>query len=188
MFDIPRWIGRALKQEEVRCHECKMSFNIKNISAIGIRDSLENDGNKKNNKECLFIELVCSRCSRMTLFELKKMSLIEFTFDLLDEQEKQVEENLHDVQKNDLSLEFNFDITEKMNNIDYSGLFKGSNKGKKRPIRKRKKKKSKITLLDIKEIKEFLKSIKYHEEFLVAIGLSPEEIDKYNIKKRKKDK
>lgn len=47
--------------------------------------------------------------------------------------------------------------------------------------------KSKITEKDVKEAREFLKKMKYNDELLYAMGMSPEEVSKYNIKNKEKN-
>ena len=53
---------------------------------------------------------------------------------------------------------------------------------------RKKVKKSKITQKELNDAVKFLQTINNHEELLVAMGMSPEEIVKYNGKKTKPEK
>ena len=171
MKNIPQWLRDLLSSSDLKCNKCDKSFKANQLKAIGIRDSCH-----KSSKETLFIELICSSCSEMTMYELREMSLIELSYEVMDDFELSVED-MDQIDKNkgrkDLKKELNEDINE--------GFYV-----------KKKRKKSKITLKEVKDSAKFLESLKTHEEFLIAIGMSPEEIDKYSItkieKKKKNDK
>lgn len=117
---------------------------------------------KKPHKEVLFLGIICKKCGEMTNFELQEMTLLDLAFEVLEDQSQ----NQSDQNKQELDTEM----------------------GIKRGTIKPKKTRSKITLKEIKDHADFLKNVKTHEEFLVALGMSLDEIEKYNIKKKKKKK
>jgi len=160
MKNIPQWLEASLRSSKLKCHKCKKIFKVNQLKAVGIRDSYQKAG-----METLFIELVCSNCSEMTLYEIKEMSLIEFSYEIADDFEMTAE----DMAKKEKSM----DIKEEIENIIDEG-----------PYVKKKRKKSKITLKELKDSVKFLNNCENNEEFLIAIGMTPEEIDKYNIKKK----
>lgn len=163
MQNIPRWLQAALKTTKLKCHKCDKIFNCNHLRAIGVRDSYQ-----KKDVETLFVELMCLNCSEMTLFELKDMTLIELSYEIMDDLEIPPEDVVKR-EKMDLGEELDHKITK--------GHFM-----------KKKRKRSKITLKEIKESAKFLENVDTHEEFLIAIGLSPEDIDKYNMKDKKENK
>ena len=169
MNNVPHWMLSALKSTKLRCHKCHNIFNSSQLRALGIRDSYHEEG-----KETLFIELICSKCSEMTLYELQDMSLVELAFDILDD----IEEDVDIIQKE----KHGSSIEELSINEDKSGL------SKKKIIKKKISKinKSKISLKEIKDSVKLLQSLKTHEDFLIELGYSPEEIEKFNIKKDKR--
>lgn len=111
--------------------------------------------NKKPHKEVLSIGLVCKYCDEMTIFELNEMTLLDLAFEILEEQSK----NQDDKNRKDLDREI--DTVPK----------------------KSKKIKSKITIREIKNSVAFLNKLKTHDDFLMALGMSLEEIESYKIKK-----
>jgi DNA-binding CsgD family transcriptional regulator len=109
----------------------------------------------------------------VTIFELKDMSLIEFAFEILDKGTK-----LNKPKKKSKDKEIEIDILKEL-----SGKKESSGR---KPARKRLvNKKSKITKKEVNEVRRFLNGAKTHEEVLVAMGLSPEQISKYSYKKGK---
>lgn len=109
--------------------------------------------------DTLCIGMYCHKCKELTIFELKEMTLIEFAFEILNR--------------------------EKHNNVRANRNFFSDTPEN---YHKRNRQKSRITLKEIKENVKFLNKIKTHEEFLVAMGMSLSEIDKYNFKKKKPKK
>ncbi len=107
--------------------------------------------------DTLCIGMFCTKCKELIIFELKEMSLTGFAFEILD----------HGKKRNGKENQF----------------------AKAEPRERKKKKspkirKSKITKKEIDEIRSFLKPLDLpHEEFLIALGMLPEEIAKYNYKK-----
>ncbi|HUS51436.1 MAG TPA: hypothetical protein VMZ91_14800 [Candidatus Paceibacterota bacterium] len=165
MKNIPTWIVKALKKEVVTCHYCKEVFSDNAIMAVGIRK-----GQGVKAKEFLFVELFCSKCKKVTLFELTEMYLEEFACEILG-----IDENLD---------------TEELFEMLESELENHAQEEKDKPKSSKKRiapiKKSKITLKELKDSAEFLNSINSHDDFLVELGMTPEEIDKYKPEKRKK--
>ena len=173
MKNIPAWIIKALKKETVKCHYCKEIFGDRSITAVGIRK-----GQDLENKEFLFVELFCKKCNKTTLFELTEMYLEELACEILG-----IDENLDIEELSDI-LE-----TEVENYISKEQEQEKEKEKDKPTLKKSKKKvsalKSKITAKEIKEGIEFLNSINSHDDFLVELGMTPEDIDKY--KERDKD-
>ena len=162
MRNIPTWIIKALKKEEVKCHSCHTFFDEKDIKSMGIRD-----GNDSKSKEFLFVELFCRKCKKVTLFELTEMYLEEFACEILGIDESLDTEELMDLLESEV---------EKNGDKDESSTLKR---------KKTSPQKSKITLKEVKDSVDFLNKINNHEEFLIALGMTPEEIDTYKHKKGK---
>lgn len=159
MKDIPEWIGEFIKTGPLCCNRCKDTFDIENLISIGIQES---SVKPHDNKLC--IGMYCLVCKEITIFELKEMSLVEFACEIL-KQEKE------------------FDNCKKSNR---KALMGDVLREISRP-RRRKRPRSKITKKEANEDIRFLKNVKTHEEFLVAMGLSPEQIEQYNYKKSEEE-
>jgi len=113
--------------------------------------------NKKPHNEVLCIGTICDSCKEMTVFELNEMTLLDLAFEILEEQSR-----VQDEKKGN-------SVGEEIHN----------------PVeRNSKMTKSKITKTEIKDSAEFLNSIKNHDEFLLALGMSLEEIESYKIQKK----
>jgi hypothetical protein len=100
----------------------------------------------------------------MTIFELKEMSLVEFAFEILEK------ENESHKQKKPIKKGKKKDVLRELS-------------GSKSDRDSLKNKVSKITKKEVNEVIRFLDNTKTHEDFLVAMGLSPEQIREYNYKK-----
>ncbi|HUS51059.1 MAG TPA: hypothetical protein VMZ91_12900 [Candidatus Paceibacterota bacterium] len=182
MLPVLKWIIEALEEEKIKCHKCQEVFVSKSVVAIGIRESYQ-----QSNKEYLFVELICSKCKKATLFELREMSLIEFSFEILDDQEFRIEEKIRQGEEKLSSFssltEEQFEeksIEEAKKNVENSFNTNFERR------RKRRIKKSRITQKEVRDSVRFLNSIKSHEEFLISLGMSFQEIEKYQYKKKKK--
>lgn len=162
MQEIPNWIIKVIDMEKIRCKNCDKQFSADNLMSISIQES-----SKPPHKDYLCIGLYCGKCKELMIFELKEISLVEFAFEILDQ------ETSDKIQK------------KSKNNIP---AFKDSDRvsEKKRATRKKRIKKSSITKREITEVRKFLRQDGLtHEEFLVALGMLPEEISKYNYKKKR---
>lgn len=159
MEDIPGWIIKVIKREKLICRGCKTKFEATDLMSIGIQKS-----GTSPHKDYLCIGLYCSKCKELIIFEIKEMSLVNFAFEILDQETTE---------------------SKKVKKDDTGEIFDILDKPKKQ--KKKKIKKSKITKKEIDDIRDFLKpkDLK-HEEFLMALGMSPEEINKYNYVKKKK--
>ena len=158
MEDIPAWIIKVVEMEKLECRACKREFSIDDLMSIGIQES-----SKPPHKDTLCIGLFCSKCKELIIFELKEMNLINFAFDILEQ------ERGDNIKRN----------RPKRKSSLFSKDKDVENYRKKNPI------KSKITLKEVRESKKFLKNCKTHEEFMLALGMSLEEIKKYSYKKQK---
>jgi len=159
MRDVPEWITRIIKTEDLYCNKCKDLFNLDNLISVGIQQSSMEPHDDK-----LCVGMFCAACREITIFELKDMSLVEFAFEIL---EKETEPRDDKKSSNK--------IMKQSSNIEG---------GKRRRLVSNK---SKITKKDLNEAVRFLKNIKTHEEFLVAMGMSPEQINQYSYKKFKEE-
>lgn len=152
MKHIPHWVIDALMSKKFKCHNCKIAFTSKNLTALGIRDSFG-----EQDKETFFMELICKQCSKSTFFEMQEMNIVELSKEVIRE------------------LSVSFEETEEINMLpDKEEMV---HEGK--PSLK-KSKNSKITLKDIRESVKVLspKDLK-HESFLEMLGMPPEEIMEY---------
>ncbi|MHA1469582.1 MAG: hypothetical protein ACTSSP_03350 [Candidatus Asgardarchaeia archaeon] len=159
MKEIPNWILNILKEEELTCSKCDKIFEVDNLISIGIQES-----SQAPHHDTLCIGIFCHRCKELTIFELKEMSLLEFAFEILGRETENDKAHMPKVRKKKRRS-----IPSSLRNSQGSG-----------PQRR---KRSKITLKEMNKDVSFLKSLNTHEEFLLALGMSLEEIDKYNIKK-----
>jgi len=92
-------------------------------------------------------------------------------------------------------IEFAFEILDKETEVKKTGsaVIPDEDTGKKDVLKellsdrhggkKHVNKKSKITKKEVNEVVRFLKDTKTHEDFLLAMGMSPEQISKCNYKK-----
>lgn len=157
MKNIPEWVIKIVETNDLLCNRCKKTLKTKHLISIGIQESSVEPSNDK-----LCIGLNCPDCREMTIFELKDMSLIEFAFELLDKETEHKTNGNKVIKKRDVLKEL---------------------ASEKQPRRRSASKKSKITKKEVNEVVRFLKNTTSHEDFLVAMGLSPEQISKYNYKK-----
>lgn len=156
MQEIPKWIIKVIEIEQLSCRNCNKNFDVNNLMSISIQES-----SRSPHKDYLCIGLYCKICKELLLFELKEMTLIDFAFEILDQETS--------------------NKIKKQSKDDIPALLSESSKKK---IKKVVSKKSKITRKEIDDIKKFLKPKDLsHEEFLIALGMLPEEIEKYNHKK-----
>jgi len=159
MQEIPKWIIKVIDNEKIGCKNCKKDFHANNLMSISVQES-----SKPPHKDYLCIGLYCRECKELMIFELKEMSLVEFAFEILDQE------------TSDKIKKKSKDDSPAYNNNSEDTI------PKKRVARKSKK--SNITKKEVDEAKNFLSPEDLpHEEFLIALGMLPEEIKKYNYKK-----
>ena len=156
MKEVPNWIYKVIEMEDLGCRVCKKEFTEDNLMSISIQES-----SQPPHKDFLCIGLFCPDCKELMIFELKEMSLVDFAFDIVDQ------ETSNKIKKSS----------------DGSPAF--SKKTNKKTEKSKKVKKSKITLKEINDIKSFLKKDLTHDQFLIAMGMSPQEIKKYNFKRKR---
>lgn len=168
MTYLPRWIINPLKKQGFKCMFCKSIFKEKGIISVGIRNSL------RTKNEVIFIEYKCpeQNCGKHTDVEFEEMNLLEFATDVLDDFE---EEAFDELEKEDLKKLLS--LPEKKRE-----------KSKSVPNYKLNICKSKITAKDVRDAKNRLNAIQYHEDFLLDLGLDISEISRYNGKYKKNDK
>jgi hypothetical protein len=157
MQEIPNWIIKVIEKEKIECKGCGQQFDVDNLMAISIQES-----SRAPHKDYLCMGLYCAKCKELMLFELKEMTLVEFAFEILDQETS--------------------DKIKKKPKSDIPAIIKPENK-KVKKVRKRRKK-GNITQKEVVEARKFLKPKDLlHEEFLIALGMLPSEIEKYNYKK-----
>jgi len=159
MKDIPEWIIRMVEADNLYCNKCRKTLRVGHVISMGIHESSVDPYDDK-----LCVGVSCPECKEVTIFELKEMSLIEFAFEILDKGTRP--EKLQ--KKVDKRTDILKDLT-------------GANSDQKRRISK----KSKITKKEVNEVVRFLNGAKTHEDVLIAMGMSPDQISKYNYKKGK---
>ncbi len=152
MKDLPHWVKKILDNDNLTCGVCDKVVSLKDLFSMGIQKS-----SVKPHRETLFVGIVCKACKEMTLFELKEMTLLDFAFEILEEQSKAQSKN---------------------NRKELDKEMKTSSRSK-----KVKKTKSKITLKEIKNSVAFLNKIETHDDFLMALGMSIDQIESYKLKK-----
>jgi len=163
MKKVPDWIYDALKKEKVKCQDCGFLFKGANIVAVGVRSSLRKPG-----IEAMFIELMCFKCNNAIMFELQEMDLSGLAYEILDEETKPHKKE--PIKKEYIKKEY-------IINPD-----KGSDIEKKGKKSSKLSSKSKITLTEIRESADFLNSIESHDDLLLEMGMSPEDIEEYKTK------
>ena len=156
MQDLPLWIEEFIRKEKPTCINCDRVLMLKNLISVGIQR------NAKVKKDKLCLGMNCSECGELTLFEIKEMGLLDLAYDVWEEASDNMPED-----------DFEPPSKNKSDNKKSSGKMSSRNK----------KSKSKITIKETHDIKRFLNNIKYHEDMLIAMGMTPEEIDKFVYKK-----
>ena len=158
MEEVPTWIIKVIEVEQLGCRGCNRRFLVDDLVSIGIQES-----SKVSHKDILYIGLFCAKCKELIIFELKEMSLLQFAFEIL---EQETDDRVKKIDKR-------YPPSRK------DGVIR----------RKRKKvNKSKITLKELKENVKFLQKIETHEEFMLAMGMSLEELRQYDFKRKKPEK
>jgi len=161
MNEVPKWVIKLISSEKLTCNECELLFKTEQLMSIGVQESTQG---KHNDVMC--IGMFCPKCKELTIFELKDMSLVEFAFEILDQN------SMVDSMTDDIVSE------NKKSSLDPGP--KNNNKIKR--------KKSKITAKEIDDIRKYLKPKNLlHEDFLIAMGMSVEEVEKSRFKKGKKN-
>ena len=173
MKDLPSWIRKILTSDNLTCGRCDKIFNHKELISVGIQKS-----SRRPHKEILFIGIACDKCGEMTIFELQEMGLLNLAFEIIEEQT----EEYTNKKKRELDKEINSTRKRPGQQDRQNNQQNNNNQQHQQIIR------SKITRKEIKEDIRILNNIKYHEDFLVALGMSLDDIEKYRFKKRKKRK
>lgn len=162
MNDVPLSIRNMLGREKFSCSNCNNFFSPDDLTTIGIKQ-----GSKKPHNDVLVIGLLCQKCKELILFEVGEMGLLDLAFEILEnetsdqirEKEKELDEEL---QKNRANRHL----------------------PKKKVVKKSSS--SSITIQEVKDAKSFLKKFKYHDDFLMELGMTPEEVDESKSNKEKK--
>ena len=77
MLEFPKWFNEMLPR--LTCPNCKQKVRRRDIVGEGIRKCMSD-----NTQTAFFIEYCCSKCGKSISMELQKMTLEEFTMELLD--------------------------------------------------------------------------------------------------------
>jgi hypothetical protein len=164
MLDFPKWFEKALQVLE--CPKCNDNIKKEYILAEGIRKSIVHE-----NDTAFFIEYKCPKCLSHATIELTKMSVEEFVLEMVDLFASQDD---GEGEKSATEEDFeNFDSAE------------GDSSKKTKNTSKNFRKKTKITPSEFDGALKMIKSCKTHEEFLLNIGVSQEEIDELGKKGEK---
>tara|TARA_Y100000034_G_C6880091_1_gene403146 strand:+ start:542 stop:1024 length:483 start_codon:yes stop_codon:yes gene_type:complete len=158
MLNLPAWIIDILKTDKFTCPHCKSAFNPNDIRACGVRLSFRNI-----KKHVLYVEYHCSKCSKRA--GKRPPTLLEI-------QEMSFEE-------------FAFSIIDDPS--DEEETYDKKQKKQKKPGRKLRSR-SKITDQEIAGVRKLLERSDSHYDFLVGLGMTPKELQHFNIKKQKNDK
>jgi phage FluMu protein Com len=187
MRNVPSWVVDALMSKKFTCQGCrKVLDKIETLKAMGIRECF-----KDPTRESFFIELCCPKCKTITFFELQEMTLVDLSFEILDEIEDEEEDDERESRgKNNKKEQRLWDSEdEEDEDGDYDDDYEEENKDKKRDKNEDGiKEGSKITKKEIEDSAKVLKTLKTHDDFLEMIGLSPEKIKEYQIFKKEKKK
>lgn len=162
MKNLPHWIQDIIDSNNLTCGRCNQIFYLKDLFSIGIEKSSKNP-----HKDVLFLGMICKKCGEMTNFELQEMSLIDLAFEVLEEQSSAQTEK----KKKELDCEL--------------GITAGDQNDSPKKIKEASHNRSKITLKEIKDHSDFLKKIETDDQLLGAMGMSIDEMEKYNIQKKK---
>ena len=155
MQEIPNWIIKVIEKEKLKCKDCDKRFSGDNLMAISIQES-----SRPPHRDYLCIGLYCGECKELMLFEIKEMTLLDFAFEILDQETS--------------------DKIKKKSKDDIPAIARSE----KKKVKRRKRKKGSITRKEVIEARKFLEPEDLpYEEFLIALGMLPEEIEKYNYKK-----
>ncbi len=155
MQEIPNWIIKIIETEDLVCRACKKKFYVDDLMSISVQES-----SSSPYSDFLCIGMFCGKCKELIIFELKEMTLIDFAFEIIDQ------ETSNKIKKN----------KKEITAVNSAG---GSKRKKRTEV-----KKSKITLKEVEDIRKFLKTKGLlHEDVLIAMGMLPEDIGKYNYKK-----
>jgi len=155
MLNTPKWIINCLQSDGFCCPHCKTRFNPNDIKACGIRLSFRNE-----KKHVVYVEYHCSECEKQpTLLELYDMEFEEFAYSVFDDES-------HDTEGSGYIEKFSSD----------------AKKGKKERPNKipRKTRASKISNKEVKDMKKILNQSDSHYDFLMALGMSPEDLTEYD--------
>lgn len=158
MQDVPEWINRLLGKGKIMCISCSQVMGEDDLISVGIQEATDDP-----NEDVLVIGVYCSECREVTMVELKKMTLLDLSLEVIESESRKVDEN--DDEDNIVDM---IDLQDK----------------KSQEVNL----KSKISKKEIENISDFLKKIKNHEEMLLAMGMSIEEIEKYSFKKTENNK
>ncbi len=159
MHYLPEWILNIIDTENLSCNQCNVFFTRGHLMYIGIQE-----GSQPPHHDMLCIGMFCQKCKEMTIFELKEMTLLELSMEILEQTTG--------------GNKRTFKSKSKKKKIQMPMLNKSKREKKKLNP------KSKISLQEIEDSKNFLANIKNHQEFLVALGMSLEEIGKYNLRRK----
>ena len=193
MLDLPNWLIAALPG--IECPKCKIPIKRSQIIAIGMRLRTPKKKSKKIST-AIYIEHECSGCKYYAILDLGEISMKEFVLDMVDstlepediiellgeddteEQAPRLPEQEFDeiIYDETLGEQGDFDRNKSKNGDQNKG---NSYIGK-----------SKISNNEYNKAIKFVEKCKNHYEFMLGIGITPEEIEKYNkelIEEKKKN-
>ena len=149
MLSTPTWIVKLLEAEDFRCPHCNAAFKPECIKACGIRTSF-----RKTTDQVLYIEYHCPACRKQpTALEMSEITFADFAHSILCEipagAADAIQRGKHAAEVEDLRV---------MRARAQQSLT---------PISKQ----------EVVSVKNLLRQCKSHVEFLLAIGMSPDEVE-----------
>jgi len=156
MKQIPTWLEAAL--HHLVCPNCNYRMHPGGVISIGIKKIFDS---KKQKQTVLFFRHVCSKCRYSAEIDSDEMSLEDFAFEVLDD------------------LSNNIDKENPPNN------FKAGDRKARKKIMSKNLSSSKITQYEADAYSKMTDKCKNHEEFMISIGLTHQQIIDSNSNLRK---
>lgn len=165
MRDIPKWISNFVRGNISTCTSCGKVLRESDIAFLGIEVRGSGKAANQRGTVCGF---KCHHCHTICMVEISYSASKEY---MAKSGEECYSESIYEA------------LSEEDRGIDDEVVAEALREAK---ADHRAKQENRITIEEMKEVHDFLEKIKYHEELLVAMGMSPKEIKKYG--KTKGDK
>jgi len=163
MLEFPKWFNEMLP--DLSCPSCKKGVKESDITGEGIRKCMNN-----SDQTAFFIEYCCSKCGKSITMELNKMTLEEFTMELLNIFTEDIDalDELEEIP--DPSDNF-------LDEVQYD-------KEKEEIV-------SKMTQLEVDNVKRVIRESASHHDFMMQIGITDDDLKQYekeynNLDEKKK--
>lgn len=180
MLDFPKWFDKAIKV--MKCSNCHQKMSKEHILAEGIRKSIVHE-----NATAFFIEYKCPKCDAHITMELTKMTVEDFVMEMIDQF---AEQDMNDFEG--ASAEEGYYYPEETDDSFRNEYDTQAERKKDKKRGRKNRNKSKIADNEFIEIKDIIKNCKTHEEFMLSIGITEDDIkklsDEVNAEKNKDKK